>query len=413
MKQVTNNILGILNDESFLNQLDSTVNSNPSVVHGDVNLGDAYTNFQGLILQMKKLIETGQFDDISYNRRNSIFNALHSLRQNVGNPQNTVSQLETLNDQATIAGIYLMGSGKKNIQSELSDLATLKQRYTKHVNAFQSSRKSLDFINTKKKELEGLLETATNSLKRLDEIKDQMDAKVPSIDQTINLIGTKQQEANQKVQEIEGNKVSVKAFSTNIEEYKSSIEELKLKCEEIIDKEEEINELISQAENALQLKSAEGVSAAFSARFDAASKWQIYTAWLASAVILMLLALAGTAWILLGWGLDNADPIAAVIGRVVAVGITITGATFCANQYVKQKNLAEDYAYKATLSKSIVAFSEEIQKSDQTQIAKYLTKVLDEIHQDPLRSRGKKDKELEPTKEVLEKILDYIKMAKS
>ena len=39
---------------------------------------------------------------------------------------------------------------------------------------------------------------------------------------------------------------------------------------------------------------------------------------------------------------------------------TIAGAIFCANQYIRQKNVIEDYTYKMVLAKSIVGFSEQL-----------------------------------------------------
>lgn len=74
------------------------------------------------------------------------------------------------------------------------------------------------------------------------------------------------------------------------------------------------------------------------------------------------------------------------------IPLTLTGAMFCARQYVKQKNIIEDYAYKTVLAKSIVAFSEEFKGKEQ--YSQYIETVLREIHQDPLRQRSKdKDKE--------------------
>ena len=76
------------------------------------------------------------------------------------------------------------------------------------------------------------------------------------------------------------------------------------------------------------------------------------------------------------------------------MGIAISGAAFCANQFIKQKNIAEDYGYKAVLSKSIIAFANYIKETDETpnkeKVSEYLTTVLEEIHKDPLRERKTK-----------------------
>ncbi|MGZ5245297.1 MAG: hypothetical protein ACXWEY_01790 [Bacteroidia bacterium] len=72
--------------------------------------------------------------------------------------------------------------------------------------------------------------------------------------------------------------------------------------------------------------------------------------------------------------------------------LPIAGAIFCANQYVRQKNIIEDYAYKMVLAKSIVGFSEQIRKdnSPDEEYTHYIKTVLNEIHNDPLRRRHSK-----------------------
>ena len=80
------------------------------------------------------------------------------------------------------------------------------------------------------------------------------------------------------------------------------------------------------------------------------------------------------------------------------IPLTLTGAMFCARQYVKQKNIIEDYAYKTVLAKSIVAFSEEFKGKEQ--YSQYIETVLREIHQDPLRQRSK-DKDKDKDKEEI------------
>ena len=131
-------------------------------------------------------------------------------------------------------------------------------------------------------------------------------------------------------------------------------------------------------------------------------------------MLFLLLSLAATIWILTGYGIDKPDEIASILGRIVAVGITIAGATFCASQYQKQTSIAEDYAYKAVLSKSILAFSDEIKKRNDTQVTEYLTKVLTEIHKDPQRSRSTKNNFANKfnINSLLEKLIDKILSSK-
>src|SRR5690606_13922008 len=86
----------------------------------------------------------------------------------------------------------------------------------------------------------------------------------------------------------------------------------------------------------------------------------------------------------------NAD-INVIIGRVTMLPLPIASAIFCANMYVKRTNLIQDYAYKMVLAKSIVGFSEQLKNSrpeHSDEYTAYIKRVLEEIHQDPLRKRS-------------------------
>lgn len=408
MKQVTQQIYTILNDENLIKQLDNHVAVNPKLTQGDVQLDEGVERFKFLRKLMIEEIDSGAFDEISFNRRNTILSILNAIDQQRGNPNQVLSQIENLYDNVVISGLFYRRIGKKDYEAELKSVTKLKSSYTRFVNQFDQTKKSLEFITKKKTELEEIL-NSTN------EVKTKVDGLKRDSDNTLNQINENYNNTNNvlsKIKEVEGDvekrKLQIVAFHENVEEYKNNIEELEQKAKEIIDKESEIDRLISEAETALQLKSAQGISAAFAAQYDAASNPKISKNWIRGAIGLLIVAIALTIWIVGGWGIENKDEISSIIGRVVAVAIAISGATFCAKQYIKQKNIAEDYAYKATLSKSIIAFTDEIKNRENTdgnQVSKYLEKVLNEIHKDPLRAR---DKNIDSTGSLTEKNVNIV-----
>ena len=102
----------------------------------------------------------------------------------------------------------------------------------------------------------------------------------------------------------------------------------------------------------------------------------------------MLLALLGIILLIVdpeisGIGIVN-DGINAIIARIVFVGISVTGATFCAKQFINQKHIADDYGYKLVLAKSINAFAKEIKKHKPEKAAEYMKELLDEINKSPV-----------------------------
>ncbi|MCW8896592.1 MAG: hypothetical protein OQJ96_06095 [Flavobacteriales bacterium] len=408
MKQVTKQIYDVLKNEELIKQLDNHVAVNPKLLHGDVELEEGVERFKFLRNVIIDEIDSGIFDEISHNRRNAIYNIVNTIFQQRGNPNQVLSQIENLYDNITISGLFYRQIGKKDYENELKSLTKLKSSYTKFVNQFEQTRKSLEFIAKKKTELEEVLNNTAEIKTKIENLKQESSNILNQINENHNNTNN----VLNKIKEVEGDvekrKLQIVAFHDNVDEYKNSIEELEQKAKQIIEKESEIDRLISEAETALKLKSAQGISAAFSAQYDAASNPTLSKNWIRGAIGLLLVAIALTVWIVGGWGIENKDEISSIIGRVVAVAIAISGATFCAKQYIKQKNIAEDYAYKATLSKSIIAFTDEIknrENEDGNQVSQYLEKVLNEIHKDPLRAR---DKSIEGTGSLTEKNVNIV-----
>lgn len=182
----------------------------------------------------------------------------------------------------------------------------------------------------------------------------------------------------------------------------------------------EAEKLIEEAKLALNYKNAQGLSAAFSNQLqDSQRKWRTIS-WIIGAALFIIATLAIGVWIVTGWGMDydavsgnNTRMIYNLIGRLSMIPLTITGAIFCANQYTKQKNIIEDYAYKTVLAKSIIAFSEELREKSPLRYTEYLSTILKEIHQDPLRKRVQ-DKEvvsLKDSKGLIEKVIELLQTA--
>lgn len=183
---------------------------------------------------------------------------------------------------------------------------------------------------------------------------------------------------------------------------------------------ENATRLIEEAKKALNYKNAEGLSAAFSTQLESANSKIVVFGWLIGAAVFILATLVIGIWIVTGWGLDktvdsnNNQMIFSLIGRLSMVPFTVIGAIFCANQYTKQKNIIEDYAYKTTIAKSIIAFSEELKAKSPEKYAEYISTILKEIHQDPLRKRGKNSDEFKINKEstgIIEKVITLLQSA--
>ncbi len=177
----------------------------------------------------------------------------------------------------------------------------------------------------------------------------------------------------EREKQLESQKIQTTNYAKELEKYTNE-HNLKLK---------DAQSLIDNARIALQYSTAQGISAAFQTQHDKASNKREQQAWLIFAGIFILITIGLGVWIVCGWGINSDDRIASLVGRMSMIPFTLLGALFCANQYTKQRNIAEDYAYKTVLAKSIVAFSEELRGKDPERYAEYISTVLREIHQDP------------------------------
>lgn len=431
MKQTTQTILKWLNSQSVNDQLTQFKQTNPTYTFNETTIDEAiemYEQSKDLIIKSieKEILDT----QLPFTRRNQIHNQLKNITTQLSQLQqhkfNAANSNATPMAQAVITAIHTLNDVVDNCK--LRERLTGFADYTNEIKELRRSRKTLDKLISE-------IENATklyDQVKVIDKNIRTKSGEVIALSEQLESERTKSLKIKDEIvstselvkksnQDVEDKKVKISAFFQNIEEYKTSITKLEEDAKRIIAKEVEIDRLIGQAERALNLKSAEGISAAFSSYYETAKKSGVVTIykvsinlWIVGAILFIFAALGLTVWIVSGKWIDHPDAISSIIGRVIAVAISITGATFCARQYIKQKNILEDYAYKSVLAKSIIAFTDEIKKRDDKKVVDYLTTVLEEIHRDPLRTRDNKEENNVGlnASEIVEKLIDLIPKGK-
>ena len=365
----------------------------------------------------------------------------------------TFNERREINQQLQNLNSYLASRQVPNIITVLNvlktklrtyNLRTDRDRYVEYNDALDAlCRKAIeleDSINDVKKKIEEAGETYTEIqgkqteyneiIKELTDKKDEFKAEYDSFVSDVGdfkALADKAKANEQSVathlKQVEGDKEAFDEFIEKIDDREKVLAKQNEATEnyekklEAYDKDqqkklEEVAELIEKARQALQYTTAAGMSAAFQEQYDKTNNRWSKIGWLVAAAVFLILTIAIGAWIVTGWGIaeERSTQVYSLIGRLSMVPFTILAAIFCANQYVKQKNLAEDYAYKAVLTKSIVAFSDELRENDEKGYSEYISTVLKEIHQDPLRKRGKEKDEItiKETTGILGKALDII-----
>lgn len=178
-------------------------------------------------------------------------------------------------------------------------------------------------------------------------------------------------------QQIDQQEIETNTYKENLELYTAEHDE----------KLEEANKLIEEARNALSYTTAEGISAAFSERYNEEKKkgtWSL--CWLAVAGIFILSSAAVGYFTIAN---TESLTVGMAMARIAVMSAMISAAWFCASQFVRYKNTLDDYGYKSILAKSMIAFLDQFKQPEER--GHYLQTVLREIHQDPLRKKHEVD----------------------
>lgn len=279
-----------------------------------------------------------------------------------------------------------------NLHNEADEILDgIKENFKNISDAFDKLSEKSNKVNILNDELEVIKETAKSNLTKITEIRTKSESNQKLIDN----FATKVQDRDNRLTELEQKIIENNATLVKYEEERVKI----LK---------EAEGLIESAKTALNYKTAEGLSASFSEQYKNSNGFWASAGWILGAITCLLITLALGIWFLHNISEDNKWYF--IVGRFLLLPMPIIGAFFCANQYTKQKNITEDYAYKTVIAKSIVGFSEQLKKNstDNSQYITYIAKALEEIHKDPLRAREHNSSKLKLDKTQFDKLVETL-----
>ena len=236
---------------------------------------------------------------------------------------------------------------------------------------------------------------STESQESLEERVNRLNGMCSEIEEELENLKNQSQQSSDHLQKIltsaESGEGVIKNFAQQIESRQQQLDQQQSRTDKYEEKlksyEDGYNENINNAEKliegartALGYTTAQGISAAFTERYNEDRSKKPWW-WLVGALCFSLGSVGiGVWWLSSGGGVEFAS----VISRIAVMSAAFSGAWFCAAQYVQYKNTMEDYGYKAVLAKSMVAFLDKLTGEGKE---RYLEMVLVEIHKDPLRKR--------------------------
>lgn len=369
-----------------------------------------YLGLNALMIDISYLVKSHNiFISIStYEERNQIKSELSNIYAYLDNPQylwQYVDSLKKVLRQYNVRGnserwehfteinktLLEQSSDFDNLLKEITEIKDeaestknlIEKKKTEIYNQFSNIEEEIENVEETKLEIIENSEKLKGINTSLEKIKEDADDKLETIVESYNSVMS-----NEKI---------IDNFALKVQERDKRLSELEQLTEEnkkkLLDYEqerskilEEANTLIDDAKKALNYSTASGLSESFQTQHLEAGKWWKSIFWISGAVVFVLIAIGLGIWI----ASDETDKIHLIIGRIALIPLPIVAAVFCANQYVKQKNIIEDYAYKMVLAKSIVGFSEQLKKDpseDKGEYIHYIKVALEEIHKDPLRKR--------------------------
>ncbi len=366
--------------------------------------------------------------DISYLvRAHNIFIQISTLEERntiISNLTNISSYLESPQTLANYIDVLKVVLRKYNIRNNIKRWELFQESNKQLLEQANEFKDSLKFINDLKEEATNISASITEKFGEVNKKFTELEEKIEEVEAVKTEIETNSEnlkEINTSLQkvkddanlnlekivesftEVKGNEKIIDSFSKKVQEKENKLVEIEQRTEEnsnklkVYDDErisilEEANNLIDSAKTALNYKTAEGISASFQTQHKDARKLKFVILWVLGAAFFTIAAILLGVWITF----DKVDDTHLILGRVAIIPLPILAAVFCANQYVKQKNIIEDYAYKMVLAKSIVGFSEQLKKdpsADKGEYIHYMKVALEEIHKDPLRKRNSKEQQ--------------------
>ena len=263
--------------------------------------------------------------------------------------------------------------------------------------------KTFDRLDLAAESLKDSINSTAEERRKLTKLIEQDSARSQQIEQILTEAKSHKGVIDSYVEKISERETQLENQGTETKAYTDKLKTFEADYANLLS---QINDLKKDSISALELSTSVGLSKAFSTQYKVANKFSPKLFWISTAVIF------GGFAVYLGWEvieINEETSLAVIMSRISLLPILIAGAWFCIGQYVKQKNIAEDYAYKAVLAKSIVGFSEQLatesNKGDDHSI--FMRLALSEMIKNPLR---KHKGETSAVSETLNKLAEIFKI---
>lgn len=345
------------------------------------------------------------------NERNNIHDWLSQIAthtKNKSNPTSLISSLENLKQHLRPYNLRTDQQRMIAFQTKIDEISKSFEEIAQLLETARREQSLISEISSDTSDKANTIASNEQSISELLEASQSTGNEITSLRDTLTQIASEiktyqsesseaktdaiahRDEVQEFVEEIQNHQRTIEKQAEQFETFQKILEQNKEEQKQYL---EEAMKLIENSRQALEYTTAEGLSASFSAQCNNLTGTRGYKlwSWLLGASISVIGVICIGVWLINGNHHATSGDVTSmwmqIIGKISMIPLLVTATIFCANQYTKQKNLLEDYSYKLTLAKSMIAFSEELREKDPERYREYLSMVLSEIHQDPLRHR--------------------------
>lgn len=366
----------------------------------------------------------------------------YTERQNLVNQFSNLNSYVSSKDLASIAatvdqiksmmrgfGIRNSTERKEEFLNHVDDMQRKCIELTSYLDELKAIKEKSESVSSEiDKQYEEISTAQTNlaaKTEEIDSLLDQVDETRKSSKNLLSVDKENSDEIQELLSESKSHKELIDSFAKRIEAREAQLDNQEEKTKKYLATLDgfaqqhgahlkKANDLIESAKLALEYKTAEGLSAAFAAKYDELKKDKSSIGWIVAAGVFIALAISVGVWIV--W--EKNLSLETIIGRLSLLPILLGATWFCAGQYIKLRNLAEDYAYKSVLAKSMVGFSEQLSSASakNEEYSHYIKSVLYEMHNDPLGRRkngSASNSSGADNNEVIEKLMSVVELLKN
>jgi hypothetical protein len=305
----------------------------------------------------------------------------------------------------------------ENQKNNLYEAESIYEQILNIANKIDESQQSLEEIKKIESTSKELLKSTQKLLTETEETINELQEKAKNLLKEIETYASESKVNNEEISRIKG---QIKNFFDDIEAHKEQIEKTKQEVKETIKQfKTETNEIIEEnkklQENIHELLKKAIAGSLFKAFENRKNElqWPLYI-WL-----IILMSLIGIAYFVAAGIFEDIKNIKDISPMFLILKITLLapiayGIYFASKKYSQERHLAEEYAFKSTVSVSMNAFNDVLKKYQDKKISEkqleLMIKTINNLFESPTDKVFKREPISKENKKLFQELINFFKL---